>query len=145
MAEAAPLVLDSVTHLDAAARGRVALCASHGGTYAAWYAAQRGAAALVLHDAGIGRERAGVAGLDWLSARCIPGACVGHLTARIGDGADMAARGIVSAVNAPAAALGVAEKLHSGHRNLLCSSVRRQALAIWQTVVLVSCIIVTES
>ena len=28
---------------------------------------------------------------------------------------------------------------------LLCRTLRRQALAIWQTVVLVSCIIVTES
>ena len=37
---AAPLVLDSVTHLDATARGRVACCASHGGVYAAWYAAR---------------------------------------------------------------------------------------------------------
>jgi len=62
-----PLVLDSVTHLPAEAggvapeaRGRVALCASHGGVYAAWYAARRGVAAVILHDAGVGRERAGL-------------------------------------------------------------------------------------
>lgn len=101
------LVLDSVTHLTADARGRVALCASHGGVYAAWYAARRGVAAVVLHDAGIGRERAGLGGLDWLDERGMPAACIGHLTARIGDGADMLARGLLSAVNQAAARLGL--------------------------------------
>ncbi len=103
------LVLDSVTHLTAQAAGRVALCASHGGVYAAWYAARHGVAAVILHDAGVGRERAGVGGLDWLAAGGVPAACVGHMTARIGDGADMLARGTLSCVNAPAAALGLAE------------------------------------
>lgn len=103
-----PLLLDSVTHLPAEARGRVALCASHGAVYAAWYAADHGLAAVILHDAGIGRERAGIAGLDWLAERSVPAAAVGHLTARIGDGADCAARGVLTAVNAPARALGLA-------------------------------------
>ena len=63
---------------------------------------------MILHDAGWGRDRAGVGGLDWLAARGLPGACVGHMTARIGDGADMLARGVLSAVNGPAAAIGLA-------------------------------------
>jgi hypothetical protein len=109
MRHAAPLVLDSVTHLDEGARGQAALCASHGGVYAAWYAARRGVSAVILHDAGVGRERAGVGGLDWLAERGVPAACVGHATARIGNGADMVARGRLSAVNAPAAALGLAD------------------------------------
>ncbi|WP_337876775.1 hypothetical protein [Elioraea sp.] len=103
-----PLVLDSVTHLPAEARGRVALCASHGAVFAAWYAADRGVAAVILHDAGIGRDRAGVAGLAWLAAHGVPAAALGHRTARIGDGADCAARGVLTAVNPPAQALGVA-------------------------------------
>lgn len=101
------LVLDSVTQLPAGADGRVALCASHGGTFAAWYALARGVGGLILHDAGIGRDRAGVSGLDWLAAFDFPAAAVGHLTARIGDGADCFARGVLSVVNAPAAALGL--------------------------------------
>ncbi|MGG5817901.1 hypothetical protein [Falsiroseomonas sp. HW251] len=109
------LVLDSVTHLPAApeargsgdAEGPAALCASHGGVYAAWYAARRGVSSVILHDAGVGREQAGIGGLDWLGARGVPGACVGHMTARIGEGADMLARGTLSFVNAPAAALGL--------------------------------------
>lgn len=114
MAMTAPMVLDSVTHLPAEASGRVALCASHGGVYAAWYAARRGLAAMILHDAGVGKERAGIGGLDWLAARGVPGACVGHMTARIGDGADMMARGRLSCVNAPAAALGLEPGLAAG-------------------------------
>lgn len=105
----APLVLDSVTQLPADAGGRAALCASHGGVYAAWYAARRGVSALILHDAGIGRERAGVGGLDWLAARGLPAASVCHRAARIGDGADMLARGRISTLNAPAASLGIEE------------------------------------
>ncbi len=103
-----PLVLDSVTHLTEAARGRVALCASHGGIYAAWYAARRGVSAVILHDAGVGRERAGIGGLDWLEMRGVPAACVGHMTARIGEGADMLRRGALSFVNGAAAGLGLA-------------------------------------
>lgn len=108
MQDAAPLVLDSVTQLDAASRGLVACCASHGGVYAAWYAARFGVAGLILHDAGIGRERAGVGGLDWLESRFVPAAAVSHHAARIGDGADLLARGTLSTVNAPATALGLA-------------------------------------
>lgn len=103
----AALVLDSVTQLGAQAQGRVVLCASHGGVYAAGYAAMRGVAAVLLHDAGIGRERAGVAGLVALS---IPAAACGD--APIGDGAAMAAHGTLSVVNAAAMALG----LHPGMR-----------------------------
>ena len=107
MADAAPLVLDSVTHLPVLARGRVAICASHGGVYAAWYAARTGLAAMILHDAGIGREESGVGGLAWLDARGVPAACVGHDSARIGDGADMLARGVLSRINSAAALLGL--------------------------------------
>lgn len=101
-------VFDSVTQLPAAMRGRVALCASHGGIYSAWCAADRGLAGVILHDAGVGREAAGIAGLSWLARLGVPAAAVAHDTARIGDGADCLARGVLSAVNAPAAALGLA-------------------------------------
>lgn len=102
------VVLDSVTHLTDAARGRVAVCASHGAVYAAWYAATKGVGALVLNDAGIGREQAGISGLAWLDGLGVPGATVSHRSARIGWGADMPARGVLSFVNRRAAALGLA-------------------------------------
>ncbi len=102
------ITLDSVTHLATAHRGAVVYAASHGGTYAAAYAAAKGVAAIILNDAGIGRERAGVAGLDLLGDLGVPGAAIAHTSARIGDGQNGVARGALSTVNAPAAALGLA-------------------------------------
>lgn len=80
---------------------------SHGGVIAAWYAASAGVRAVVLHDAGIGKDEAGVAGLPWLEAIGIAAAAVAHTSARIGDGADMLARGIISRANRIAQACGV--------------------------------------
>lgn len=102
-----PIVVDSVTHLTAEARGRIAVCASHGAVYAAWYGATKGVSAMILNDAGIGREQAGISGLGWLDDLGVPGATVSHASARIGWGADMPARGVLSFVNAAAASLGL--------------------------------------
>lgn len=102
------LVLDSVTHLTAEHKGRVGYCGSHGGIYAAYYAASKGIAAVILNDAGIGRERAGVAGLELLQKLGVPSAAIANTSARIGDGKDGVARGVLSTVNAAAAALGLA-------------------------------------
>jgi hypothetical protein len=101
------VVLDSVTHLQPEHRGAAALCASHGGRYAGYYAAAKGVAAVILNDAGIGREQAGIAGVRMLERLDMPAAAVSARTARIGDGKDNLARGILSFANAPAAALGL--------------------------------------
>src|SRR5579864_5546552 len=98
---------DSITRIAEEARGAVVVNASHGGIYAAYLAAKLGAAAAIFNDAGVGREGAGIGGLDYLQALGIPAATVGHMTARIGDGADMLARGAVTHANPLAMALGV--------------------------------------
>lgn len=103
----ATLVVDSVTMLGPDARGRVAVAASHAGTYAAYLAARAGLRAVILNDAGVGRERAGIGGLDYLDDLGLPAAACGHDTARIGHGRDAIERGVISAVNRSAAALGV--------------------------------------
>jgi hypothetical protein len=102
------VVLDSVTHFDAKHRGTVAFCGSHAGIYAAYYAAAKGIAGIVLNDAGIGRERAGVAGLTLLEKLGVPGAAISHMSARIGEGRDGVDRGVLTTVNKPAASLGLA-------------------------------------
>ncbi|MGD9801777.1 MAG: hypothetical protein AB7E81_23595 [Hyphomicrobiaceae bacterium] len=101
------VVLDSVTHFEAKHKGRVAFCGSHAGIYAAYYAASKGIAAIVLNDAGIGRERAGIAGLMLLEKLGVPGAAISHMSARIGEGKDGAERGVLTTVNGPAATLGL--------------------------------------
>jgi hypothetical protein len=102
------IVADSITKLDDSWRGQVAIAASHGGVYACYLAAKAQLRGVILHDAGLGLDRAGIAGLDYLDALGLAAATVGHLSARIGDGADVAARGIISHVNAAAAKLGCA-------------------------------------
>ncbi|MGO8866058.1 MAG: hypothetical protein ACLQME_06100 [Alphaproteobacteria bacterium] len=100
------LVMDSITKLAANTAGSVAVAGSHGGVYAAYLAARGKLRGVILNDAGIGLEEAGIAGLGYLDALAIAAATVDYRTARIGDGADMMARGTISRVNAAAAALG---------------------------------------
>jgi hypothetical protein len=104
----APIVIaDSITRIGAEAAGAVVVNASHGGIYAAYLAAKLHAAAAIFNDAGAGRDRAGIAGLDYLQQYGIAAATVGHDTARIGDGADMMAHGVITHANTLAASLGV--------------------------------------
>jgi hypothetical protein len=108
MAESAILIADSVTRLGPEHVGSVLIAGSHGGVYAACLAARAGLRAVILNDAGVGLDQAGIAGLAYLDTYDIAAATIGHDSARIGDGADMARRGIVSHVNAAAARLGCA-------------------------------------
>jgi len=100
------LIADSITRVGTGAGGAVVVNGSHGGIYAAYVAAKLRVAAAVFNDAGVGRDQAGIAGLDYLAGLGIPAAAVGHDAARIGDGSDMMARGIITHANPPALALG---------------------------------------
>ncbi len=102
-----PLVLDSVTQLTADARGRVAYCASHGSEYSALYAAEKGLSAVILSDAGVGRDCAGIAGIARLDEMGMAAAAISHRSARIGDGLDGIGRGVISYVNDCATSVGV--------------------------------------
>lgn len=103
------VVADTITKLPEGARGGVVVSGSHGGRYPGYMAAAGGVRAVILCDAGIGREEAGIGALPYLDALGIAAAVVSHLTCRIGDTADMLARGRVSRLNAVAASVGVRE------------------------------------
>ena len=106
---AAPIVIaDSITRVGSEAAGAVVVNASHGGIYAAYLAAKLRAAAAIFNDAAVGRDGAGIGGLDYLQQLGVAAATVGHDTARIGDGADMTASGSITHANGLAAGLGVA-------------------------------------
>ena len=100
------IVIDSITHVEPAHRGRVVLAGSHGGAYCAGVAAKAGLRAVMLNDAGFGLDRAGVGALALLDTIGMGAAAIDHMSARIGDGADMARRGVLSAVNEAAARAG---------------------------------------
>lgn len=101
------LVADTITKLPAEAAGRIVVSGSHGGRYPGYLAAKAGLRAVILCDAGIGREEAGIGALPYLEALGIAAAAVSHLSCRIGDTADMLARGRISRANAVAAALNI--------------------------------------
>ena len=89
----APIVTaDSITRIGPEAKGAVVVNGSHGGVYAAYLAAKLGVAAAIFNDAGIGRDSAGIAGLDYLAQLGIPAAAVwrhdrAHRRRRRHDGA----------------------------------------------------------
>lgn len=102
------IAADTVTKLPSEARGSVLVSGSHGGRYPAYLAVQAGVKAVILNDAGVGLRGAGVACLDYCAALGIVAATVASASCRIGDTADMLARGAISGVNSQAAALDVA-------------------------------------
>jgi hypothetical protein len=96
------LDINSATKFDQRHRGAVVICGSYGGLYPAYLSAEAGLLAVVLNDASVGFENAGIAALDYCQALGMAAAAIAYDSARIGDGADMRQRGVISYVN-PAA------------------------------------------
>ena len=99
-------VADSVTRLGPEVAGNVVIAGSHCGVYAAYLAARLKVRGVILNDAGIGLDQAGIAGLEYLQRAGIAAAAIGHESARIGDGHDAVARGVVLWANEAARSLG---------------------------------------
>lgn len=102
------VVADTITSMPAEASGAVVVSGSHGGLYPGYLSAKAHVRGVILNDAGVGRDEAGIASLAYLGALGIAAATVSHLSCRIGDTADMLARGRVSYANAPARKVGIA-------------------------------------
>ena len=88
--------------------GKVLVAGSHGGVIAAYLGAKAAVHALILNDAGVGKDRAGIAGLVYLEAIGMAAAAVDCMSARIGDSRSMWETGVISHVNVVAARMGVA-------------------------------------
>lgn len=106
MAQPEIKLIDTVTKLDESHRDAVLIGASHGGVYAAYCAARAGVRAVILNDASVGKDRAGIGGLAYLQELGLPAATVDAATGCIANAADMAEHGRISHVNAAAEALG---------------------------------------
>ena len=98
--------LDSATKFRDVHREHVVICGSHGGVYCGYLAASAGLRAVILNDAGIGLDQAGLGALAYCEELGMAAATCAHDSARIGDGEDMAARGRISRVNRIATAYG---------------------------------------
>ena len=103
------LLADTITKLPSNAFGAVLVSASHGGRYPGYLAAKAGVRAVILHDAGIGRDDAGIGSLNYLETLGIAAATVSYLSCVIGDAATMLKSGKISRANLLAEALGVYE------------------------------------
>ena len=101
--------VDSIGLVDSRHAGTTLIIGSHGGLHGGDPASALpvAARAAVFHDAGRGKDDAGVTRLPVLADRGIAGATVDYRTARIGDGQSLWNGGMVSCVNAVARALGV--------------------------------------
>ena len=97
---------DSATKFTKEHWGNVAICGSHGGVYCGYLAGKAGLRAVILSDAGVGRDQAGIACIDYCQRLGMAAATCSHDSARIGDAADMAKRGKISYVNRIAAGFG---------------------------------------
>ena len=96
----------TVTKLGPECAGKVVVGGSHGGTYAGYLAARARAGAVILNNAGIGKDDAGIGCLGYCDALGMAAATVSHLSARIGDAEDTISNGIISHVNDAARAAG---------------------------------------
>lgn len=101
-------LVDTITKLFDHHREAVVVGGSHGGVYAGYCAAKGGVRAVILNDAGIGRDEAGIGSLRYLDGLELAAATAGSMSCRIADAADMWANGVVSHVNRTAERLGCA-------------------------------------
>jgi len=100
------ILVDSVNYLDSGSQVKIAIAGSHGGIYAAYKAAKTGVRAVILNDAGVGLQNAGIACLEYCEKIGMAAAVVSHTSARIGQSADMFERGRLSGVNTIAHEIG---------------------------------------
>ena len=100
-------IVDSITELNPADAGCIAVSGSHGGLSSARYALVARPLLSVFNDAGVGLDNAGLAALDFLQAHGLAACTVAHHSARIGEARSTVAGGIVSHINTTAMALGV--------------------------------------
>ena len=100
-------LLDSVTEGGPKQTGQIVVTGSHGGISAARYALQYKPFLVVFNDAGVGKDRAGLIGLELLEKAGIAAVAVAHTSARIGEAKSTFEEGVISHANAMARALGL--------------------------------------
>lgn len=102
-------LVNSITELAPGAdAGCVAVSGSHGGISSAQYAWAARPLLAVFNDAGVGKDGAGLAALDFLQRHGIAACTVAHDSARIGEARSTLADGLISHCNGRATQLGAA-------------------------------------
>lgn len=102
------VLADDPADLQDEVRDRIVICGAPATLRSARALLAHAPSLVVLHDAGIGRDGAGIAGLERLEAFHLPAVAVGHDSARVGDADDVLDRGEIVHLNATARAAGLA-------------------------------------
>ncbi len=100
-------LVDSITQLIEQDAGCIAVSGSHGGISSAGFASAARPLLSVFNDAGVGKDQAGIAGLEFLQALGLAACAVAHTSACIGVAQSTLDEGIISHANPAAQALGV--------------------------------------
>lgn len=102
------VVMDSARWTDERNTGRdVVVAASYVGVLPARMMAVHRPRGIIGHDACVGKDAAGIAGLWYLEALGIPSATADGMTAEMGNGQDLLDHGVISYLNYPAERCGV--------------------------------------
>jgi hypothetical protein len=100
------VLMDSISYADRSDQGAFVISASHGGKSSAHIACLLPLAGVVFNDAGIGKNNAGIAGLEMLDAHNMPALTVSNESAHIGDVEDAWQHGTISRTNSAATRAG---------------------------------------
>lgn len=104
-------VTDSITFLNENNEGDIVVCGSHGGVSAGHYAQKHRLKAVFFNDAGIGKNNAGIKGLDGLNDAGIIACTVDCMSAEIFNGQDTLENGIITVCNQLAKARNIREMM----------------------------------
>ena len=99
-------IMDSISYIKDIHQGCIIISASHGGLSSARYALAHPPLLSVFNDAGIGKDKAGIAALASLEDKGLASIAVSANSARIGDGEDTWENAIISELNPAAIKMG---------------------------------------
>lgn len=93
------VLMDSISSISQEDEGAIVVSSSHGGVAAGEVAGRVPLGAVFFNDAGVGKNKAGIAALKMLEEKGIAAGTVSHMSARIGDSIDTWENGIISHLN----------------------------------------------
>ena len=101
------IIVDTTSDVHEGNDTDVIVTGSHSGINSCEYLAGHNIKGAIGNDAGMGKENAGIAGMEILEEQGIPAAAVSCLSARIGNGTSTYEQGKISAVNETGKKLGI--------------------------------------
>jgi uncharacterized protein YunC (DUF1805 family) len=101
------IIVDTTSDVNEGNSNDIIITGSHSGKNSGEYLSSLNIKGVIGNDGGMGKENAGIAGLQILEECGIPAATVSAMSAKIGNGTSTYERGKISAVNESAKKLGI--------------------------------------